>query len=590
MTRTVKPQGSTTSTNDVFYLLMAAAIVTTAVGLWLPVVLARPPGYAGGGPVAVVAGLFKGTITWTVACTVWLVIELLIVAALIAAGWRWRSHRRAKRMRGDEVIGSMAKPADLAHLTGKQAEATARRLQPHLDSSTRLDAGQIGPILMRDLRAKGRLMHASLEDTVVIITGPRRGKTLCLAIPAVVAHHGPVLATANKRDIVDDTRGVRKQHGDVWIFDPQQIAQAEQTWWFNPLAEATNVQTAREIAGIFAAAEREPGAKADAHFDNAARNLITCLILAAAVGKKTLVDVYRWTTNPDSVMTAVTILEDAAAGGGERAYEYVEMARLAAEELAAFHNEPDKMRGSTFGSARTMLNCLANPAYTRWICPGAASRVFDPHAFVTSNDTLYLLSEGGSSSPASLVALLTAAVMRAARHKASRSPNGRLSPALLIILDEAANICRLPDLPKWLSFFGGQGLPMMVVLQSYSQGEGVWGRLGMDSMFDEASHILYLGGLKDPRYLDKLSQLIGEHDITVQSRSNSRQGTSTSTQARRERIISVADLAALPLGRAVLIPSGAPAILGATVPWFDGPHAATIQASHEAYTPRGEQP
>lgn len=586
MTRLIRPQGGTSS-NGMLGLLAVAGMILVTCGAWLPVLAAGPPGDTTGGPIVVAINLATGAITWTQACTIWLLVEVLTVLALAATTWWLRNRRRPRQLRGDRAVRSMARPRDLAHLTGPKAATTARRLQPHLVDKKTLDAGDLGPVLVRDLRSGSRLLHASLEDTVTIITGPRRGKTLCVVIPALVAHRGPALATGNKRDIVDDTCDVRAILGAVWVFDPQAIASDDQGFWFDPLAGAADIRVAQEIAGIFASAQRDPGAKTDAHFDNAARNLITCLIVAAAAGNLSLIDVYTWAANPDQAGRAVAILETAARSSKDS--QYTEMATNLAGELAAFRAEPDKMRGSTFGSARTMLACLANPAYTRWIRPRDNLRRFDPTAFATSTDTLYLITQGGPSSPAPLVALLVADVMRAARARATRSTNGRLTPAMLICLDEAANICRLPELPQWFSFFGSQGLPLLLVLQSYSQGESVWGRLGMDAMFDEASHILYLGGLKDPRYLTKISELIGDHDVSVASRSTTpRQGTTTSVQTRRERIMSVADLAALPLGRAILIPSGAPAVLGATVPWYDGPHAQAVQASHDHNTPTGE--
>jgi len=60
---------------------------------------------------------------------------------------------------------------------------------------------------------------------------------------------------------------------------------------------------------------------------------------------------------------------------------------------------------------------------------------------------------------------------------------------------------------------------------------------------------------------------------------------STSHGLQRERTLDVADLAALPRGRAVVFASGAPATLVETVPWMNGPHAAALRSSIAAHDP-----
>ena len=49
--------------------------------------------------------------------------------------------------------------------------------------------------------------------------------------------------------------------------------------------------------------------------------------------------------------------------------------------------------------------------------------------------------------------------------------------------------------------------------------------------------------------------------------------------------MTVADLAALPKGRAVVIAAGSRPTLVKTIPWMDGPHAAAVNDSIDAHTP-----
>jgi hypothetical protein len=58
--------------------------------------------------------------------------------------------------------------------------------------------------------------------------------------------------------------------------------------------------------------------------------------------------------------------------------------------------------------------------------------------------------------------------------EARASHGRRLDPPLLSVLDEAANICRLRQLPALYSSYGSMGLPTVTILQSHAQGVDVW--------------------------------------------------------------------------------------------------------------------
>ena len=106
--------------------------------------------------------------------------------------------------------------------------------------------------------------------------------------------------------------------------------------------------------------------------------------------------------------------------------------------------------------------------------------VFDPAVFAAGRDALYLLTESRSAA-SPLIAALTDTVMRAGRRQAERN-GGRLDPPMAVVLDEAANICRIADLPELYSHLGSRGMVPVTILQSYQQGVSVWGEPGMAAL------------------------------------------------------------------------------------------------------------
>ncbi len=96
----------------------------------------------------------------------------------------------------------------------------------------------------------------------------------------------------------------------------------------------------------------------------------------------------------------------------------------------------------------------------------------------------------------------------------------------------------------------------------------------MTKLWSSANIASYGGGVKDTSFLHNLSQLVGRYEALTRSTSHQpgRAGgsllgsnRSTSVSSREEGIVSVADLGALPPGRALVIASGAPPTLIATV-------------------------
>lgn len=346
----------------------------------------------------------------------------------------------------------------------------------------------------------------------------------------------------------------------------------EPAWFWDPLSYVTDEVRAAQLAEHFAAGSRDPGAKTDAYFDPAGRKLLAGLLLAAALDNRPITDVYRWLTRPTED-EPVRIL--ARRHGHE----------LIADAVDGVIAAPDKQRGGIYGTAQQMAECLTSRQVTRWVTrqgPGDRRPAFDPAAFVRSAGTLYSLSKEGSGSAGPLVTALTVAVT---------SPGGRLATPLMGVLDEAANVCRWQRLPDLYSRYGSRGIILMTILQSKSQAVDVWGESGWRKLFSAANVKIYGGGVSEAGFLEDLSRLLGEHE---RIRSSTTTGTgsgsgsrSVSYQVQRQRTLDIADLAALPKGRALVLASGARPALVRTVPWMTGPHAEAAKASTLAHDPTG---
>ncbi|MFQ6397142.1 type IV secretory system conjugative DNA transfer family protein [Nocardia sp. KC 131] len=523
-------------------------------------------------PIAIVADIARGNLHWPRASTV---IVLLVVALLfvyIFVRKQLTRHKGKGRLSIDDKADVMGSGGAITALTEAGVRAKAETL------GVRLGYNDAPGVPIGIGVADGVMLYGSYEDLHLDIWGPRQGKSTSRVIPAILTAIGPVLATSNKRDVVDATRDVRKAKGSpTFVFDPQGVAGEEPTWYWDPLAwvdahhDGAEMRAAR-LAGHFADADNgSDSTKSDVFFDPEAEDLLAGLFLAAAFGELPIVQVWDWVTDPNN-SEPIELLRNANK-------------HYTASGLAMQYNADPRTKSGIFGTAKKMIRCLQLSNVHSWILPGDNREQFDELGFVEANGTLYSLSLEGRGSAAPLVSALTEAVIDVAMRKASRSPHGRLPIPMLAVLDEAANVVRWKDLPKQYSHFGSRGIVVMTVLQSWAQGARCWGDAGMLALWS-AANVKVLGpGVDDMNFLRDRSEAIGEYDAVSSSVSESKGGKSYSRSLGSSKTFTAHGLATLPQGRAIVFTSGQPAVLVRTVPWWEGEYAADVKRSIEHHLP-----
>ena len=527
------------------------------------------------------AGWRLGGRTWSsTAIAVAAVLYVVLLALVLLVVVMVVRYRRG-RVWTDDRARSMSSRGDIAPLTAREVAKDTARLGPQ---TSQAGVGiRIGTAI-----ATKQPLYGPWEFTQLWFMGPRMGKTTSQCIPHIVATGGPALSTANKPDLLNATRGPRSEIGRVWVSDPQQLAGEPPSWWWSPLSYITSgfgaVSRAEKLAGIFQAAAAKADAREDAYFGPGGESLLADLLLAAAVAQEPITRVYDWLTFPDGesgIPDPVALLRQHGMDAS-------------ATSLTGHIRKTSKQRDGLYGTAQGIMRFLREPEFLPWItatAPDDTRPQFDPASFVTSRQTLYLLSQEGPGSARAITAALVNAVFVAAEEKANASPGGRLPVPLLCELDEAANICRLPQLPDVYSHFGSKGIILITILQSREQGVRAWGESGLESMVSAASILGVGGGIRDESHLRGLSQLIGQRQVLRRSASSGSGGNrSSSRDVREEEIFPVEDLAAFPRGRGVVFIAGTRPILISLDPWYDQDPvlAAKITASIQCYSPTDE--
>ncbi|GAA1653921.1 type IV secretory system conjugative DNA transfer family protein [Nocardia ninae] len=561
---------------------------------------------------------------WAAAGT--LAVGSLVALRLSAWGWQyacakpWQHTGKSKGRRPkferhpiDERAQYMGRGRALKPLLASTVAESAHRLDVKFPNA-KVAAKQLVPqrngVSIGMPVLGGDMLYGSYEDLHVDIWGPRQGKSTSRVIPAVLEAPGSVLTTSNKSDVVAATSMMRAEVGPCFVFDPQRIAGQSEPWSWDPLSyviapeqrpklpqpqtqlhavadgvfvdepagigdrdvEVTLVWGAEEraskLAAHFADSDDGQDAKKDAFFDPAGEELLAQLMLAAALADRPISQVWEWLTNESNTEPA-RILDLAGH-------------HLAAKGLFGEYNSDPKQRSGVFGTARKMGRILKSPELRPWIEHGGNRRRFDHRAFAASDSsTLYLLSMEGAGSAGPILNALTAAVLESSIQRAA-AYGGRLPTPLTAVLDEAANVVRWRDLPAKYSHFGSRGIVVMTVLQSWAQGARCWGEAGMKALWGAASVRVLGSGLDDVGFLRERAEAIGPHNELTGSVSHSASGRSVSRSLVERQTLMVSEIQALPRGRMIVYGSGFPAVLCASVPYWDRPYGARVKEDIKA--------
>jgi type IV secretion system protein VirD4 len=431
-------------------------------------------------PSDVAAQMPAATGWW--AATLWLVV---LAFAAATAAWRRleplaatnRLGRRPYDLRGRRPR-SWARPRDLSPLLIAQR-------QPERFTLGRLDR---------------RLVASHPEAHVAVVAPTRSGKTTRCVIPWLLEHAGPAIVTSTKTDVLTATFEHRAQVGRVYVWSP---FGSESVGW-TPLEGCRDWSRALQQAQWLADAVQEGDSEVARYWRGEAAKLLAPLIHAAALKRAGIHTVIEWLDRQD-VSEPQRVL---------RSHD----ADPAAAQLKAVAGLDDRNRGTTYMSAGSLLAAYRFPEVAR----SAHAELTVDGLLDGSANTLYLVA---SERHQRLLTPLVVSILSAVLHDAAERANaGRpLRPTLRVLVDEAANIAPLRDLPGHLSQAAGHGVRFATVWQSLAQMRERY-RDAADSILANSTAKVFMGPVTDETTRRYLAALLGDEIAKTTSRTRRNPG------------------------------------------------------------------
>ena len=472
----------------------------------------------------------------------------LVMGAVLAGAWGVRrgTNRLRARWRRRHPPPEAPPPPRLPDLPGDWARPRdLRALVARRDRAGRVVLGTVG----------GRALAAERGRSVLALGPPGSLKTAGVAAPAVIGWEGPVLAISTRPDLLDATLAGRRRRGEVWVLDPTRASKHERDSW-SPLERCGTWAGAWRTALVWAGAARDAGGLPGEAAAGAAEapRLLAPMLLAAALTGRSMADVARWARQGERVEVLSALEQAGEAAAHEMAAWVWRQPRHRREQVAAAVRAVvtawgvPMLLGERDGRELSTARLLDGGAHTAYACvPARARRRLGP-----------------------LVVTLLDGVLDDAYALGQRL--GRLTPPLLVVLDDVADLAALPHLEQHAVSAGGWGIQLVTIASDLSQLRGAYGDRAELVVANHHARIV-LSGIEDQPTLEFLADLIGErgaeqvrHYITGPT---GREAPLAEPPPARRRRLTPPDALGLTLpGQGLLLYGDLPPVPITLRPWF----------------------
>jgi hypothetical protein len=489
------------------------------------------------------------------------VVVVLIAIGATVLGW-WLRYRQSDGffIRDLRTRDGFAKPGEIRrYVSARAVTANTRTLRPSATTAApELVGWKVG-------KSHGRDVYVSIEDSVVVEGAPRSGKGYRFIINAILDWTGPLITTSTRNDNLSATIAARGRHGQVTVFDPQQLSGIRSTLRISPITGCEDPLVADQRGQAIVAGTALGASAKNQEWAQVASSVLSRLLHAAAVSGRNVDALARWGSNPRLALEAVNVLSADGTPGW-------------AEDLDAIINGDERLLASSWFGVSGAVRPLAIPAIRDAMTPSRGD-TFDPDTFLTGENTLYLIGTGaGAGSVGGFLGAVLDDIVETARRKALASAGSRLDPPLALVLDEIANMFSWPALPRIMADGGGIGISTIVVLQALSQAETAWSKAEADTIWSAATAKLLLGGASDVDHLRDVESLLGSRRIPT--RAHTYTDTSTTTNVSREKVsvLTVDEIRRMPATVGLLAYRNRRGVLLDLQGWTQRDDAATITA------------
>ncbi len=333
--------------------------------------------------------------------------------------------------------------------------------------------------------------QTGLNNNVLVVGGSGSGKTKSISEPMLLENMSSTqVVTVTKRRIVNQYKNLFRKRG--FVVQDLNLAKPERgDVTYDPLHYIRNQQDIIHLAEAVVMMG-ETGEGDNAYWYHSAVSLhmaeIACVLMT--VENPTYADVLelhrririlgrseRIATNVDQVFWDLETRDPGC---------------LAVTAWKTFHQLPVRTACCVYSTLNTALDSVFTPELQEQI---ASKPSVDFTSLATRKTILFVTSSAVNPAMHCFVNLFYAQMFKSLFEYAEDRPNGRLPIPVQVLCDDFATGSRILNFPEYISVFREKQISVILLLQSESQLESIYGPQDATTIINNCDTYLYLGGM-----------------------------------------------------------------------------------------------
>jgi len=339
------------------------------------------------------------------------------------------------------------------------------------------------------------------------LDGSGSGKSASYSKPNAYQMLGSYVFTDPKGELYDDTAGYLKEHGyDIKVLNLVNPANSD---GYNPLMHVASELDVDVIANTVVKGQASES-KSDPYWDDMAEMLLKALIY------------YLIATRPEeeqNLASCSELVRAANTNGGSNLLTEL-MNQLPYDHPARMYYKsieiaPEKTYGSILSSLQSKLGKFDS----KEIAEVTSTDTINFEDIGKKKTAVYVISSDTHTAYDFLLTIFFSQMIQQLYNYADLN-GGRLKMPVFFILDEFANIGRIPDFDKKISTSRSRGIQFSVILQNLDQLEAIYEKSYETIMGNCDTHVFL--GSNSYKTVEYFSKALGEKTIFRQSKSTNR--------------------------------------------------------------------
>ena len=415
---------------------------------------------------------------------------------------------------------------------------------------------------------------------VLVVGGSGSGKSASYSIPNAHQMLGSYVFTDPKGELYDRTAGYLREHG--YKIKVLNLVHPQYSDGYNPLLHISSEIDVDVIANTIVKGQKSEGGGSDPFWDDSAETLLKSLIY------------YLMATRPEeeqNLASCAEMVRAANSNGGSNLLTEL-MSQLPYDHPARMNYKsieiaPEK----TYSSILSTLQSKLGKFDSKEIAELTSTDTINFEEIGSEKTAVYIISSDTHGAYDFLLTIFFAQMIQQLYDFADNN-GGKLKERTYFILDEFANIGRIPDFDKKISTSRSRGISFSVILQNIDQLEAVYEKSYETIMGNCDTHVFL--GSNSQKTVEYFSKALGEKTISHESISTNRDkehkktGTSDSDQIMARALMTPDELRRMDNDLCIIFEKGVKPVKANKFYYFKKPMAKEMAALEISHNDIGE--